>query len=45
MTLHAGEMIESAKNIRTAVKYGARRIGHGHRLILDEDLIKEVIEK
>ena len=29
MTIHAGEQIDWEDNIRIALKYGAKRIGHG----------------
>ncbi|MFP4687866.1 MAG: adenosine deaminase, partial [bacterium] len=44
ITIHAGEA-GSVDNIREAIKLGAARIGHGVRLIDDEQLMQEVIEK
>lgn len=43
-TIHAGEA-DGPESVKEAIKYGARRIGHGVRSIEDEDLIKELIKK
>ena len=43
-TCHAGDSHE-AKEIRTAIEvFGSRRIGHGHHIIDDPQLIQEAIE-
>ena len=43
-TIHSGET-GNVENIRTAVDYGAKRIGHGLALIQDPDLMQEVARK
>lgn len=43
-TIHAGEC-GSTENVRLAVEYGARRIGHGIALIQDEALVQLCREK
>lgn len=43
-TIHAGEAA-GPENIRKAIDFGAKRIGHGVRLMEDETLEKEVAEK
>ncbi len=44
LTCHAGDSQEPVE-IRTAIElFGSRRIGHGHHIIDDPDLIKEAIE-
>lgn len=45
ITCHAGDSQEPIE-IRTAIEvFGSRRIGHGHHIIDDLDLVKEAIEK
>jgi len=44
MTIHAGEA-SGAESVKKAIKYGAKRIGHGIRAYEDENLIKEIVEK
>lgn len=42
ITIHAGE-VGNAEFVERAVKdYGATRIGHGYRIILDEDLMDDM---
>eukprot|EP00586_Coscinodiscus_wailesii_P006422 CAMPEP_0172489962 /NCGR_PEP_ID=MMETSP1066-20121228/20261_1 /TAXON_ID=671091 /ORGANISM="Coscinodiscus wailesii, Strain CCMP2513" /LENGTH=421 /DNA_ID=CAMNT_0013258201 /DNA_START=24 /DNA_END=1289 /DNA_ORIENTATION=- len=42
VTMHAGE-VGGAENVRKAVEeYGAKRIGHGYRVIQDEALMEEM---
>lgn len=43
-TIHAGEA-DGRESIKSAIDFGASRIGHGVKIITEEDLIKEVIEK
>lgn len=43
-TIHAGEA-DGYDSIKSAIDFGATRLGHGVRIIEHEDLIKEVIEK
>lgn len=43
-TIHAGEAA-GVDSMKCAVKFGARRIGHGVAAIKDEAFIKELIEK
>lgn len=43
-TIHAGEA-DGKESIEAAIKFGAKRIGHGIRILEDDKLIKEVIEK
>lgn len=43
-TIHAGEA-DGPESIRSALQFGAKRIGHGVRCIEDEELMKELIEK
>ena len=43
-TIHAGEA-DGVESIRSAIKFGAKRIGHGVRAIEDKDLLKEIKEK
>lgn len=40
-TIHAGEA-DGAKSIRTAIMFGANRIGHGVRCVEDESLMKQL---
>lgn len=44
MTIHAGEA-DGPESIRTALSFGAKRIGHGVRCIEDEALMDELAEK
>jgi len=45
VTMHAGE-VGNSSNIKDAVQnYGATRIGHGYRIIVDPDLMKEMRKK
>lgn len=43
-TIHAGEA-DGKDSIKSAISFGAKRIGHGIRIVEDEELIKKVIEK
>lgn len=43
-TIHAGEA-DGAESVRLAVEYGARRIGHGVRIIEDAEVYRLVKEK
>ncbi|MEA4987508.1 MAG: adenosine deaminase [Anaerovorax sp.] len=42
-TIHAGE-VECAENVKTAIEFGARRIGHGHHCIDDANVLRLVLE-
>lgn len=44
MTIHAGEA-DGPESIRTALKCGAKRIGHGIRAVEDKELVKILAEK
>ena len=43
-TIHAGEA-DGADSVRTAIEFGAKRIGHGIRSIQDESVLKMIKEK
>ncbi len=43
-TIHAGEA-DGRESIKSAITFGATRIGHGVNIVSEEDLIKEVIDK
>lgn len=43
-TIHAGEA-DGVESIRSAIKFGARRIGHGVRAIESDELVKEIAAK
>lgn len=43
-TIHAGEA-DGPESIKTAINFGAKRIGHGVYGILDKELLKELISK
>lgn len=43
-TIHSGET-GNVENVRTAIEYGASRIGHGLALIQDRDLMQEVARR
>lgn len=43
-TIHAGEA-DGAQSVRTAVNFGARRIGHGVAAVNDIDLLSEIKRK
>lgn len=43
-TIHAGEA-DGKDSIKSAILFGAKRLGHGVRIIEDEKLLKEAIEK
>ena len=43
-TIHAGEA-DGPESIKSAIKFGATRIGHGVRVVEDEDLIKVIKSK
>lgn len=42
-TIHAGEA-DGAESIKAALKFGAKRIGHGVRVVEDRELLKQMIE-
>lgn len=42
-TIHAGEA-DGASSIKAAISFGAKRIGHGVRILQSQDLIEEVKE-
>lgn len=44
ITIHAGEA-GTSKEVKDAISYGAKRIGHGIKIINDEEAIKLVKEK
>jgi len=44
MTIHAGEA-DGPESIRTALRFGAKRIGHGVRSIEDPELVSYLAEK
>lgn len=44
ITIHAGEA-DGRESIKSAIDFETSRIGHGVRIITEEDLIKEVIDK
>ena len=45
ITIHAGE-VGGTENVKRAVRdYGATRIGHGYRIVMDEDLMDEMKQK
>lgn len=44
ITIHAGEA-DGRESIKSAIDFEASRIGHGVKIITEEDLIKEVIDK
>ena len=43
-TIHAGEA-DGAESVKTAINFGAKRIGHGVYSIYDNELLKEIIDK
>ena len=43
-TIHAGEA-DGPKSVKTAIKYGAKRIGHGVRIYEDPEVMALVIKK
>ena len=43
-TIHAGEA-DGPQSVKTALDFGAKRIGHGIHCVQDENVLKEVIEK
>lgn len=43
-TCHAGET-EGTDNLRAALEMGVRRIGHGTRLVDDEELLRETVRR
>lgn len=43
-TIHAGEA-DGPESIKSAISFGAKRIGHGVRVIEDEALLEKVIKK
>jgi len=43
-TIHAGEA-DGPQSMRAALRFGAKRIGHGVRCLEDEELVKELIDK
>lgn len=46
ITMHAGEVAAEGDNVKAAIReYGATRIGHGYRIVGDDDLVKEMKEK
>lgn len=42
-TIHAGEA-DGAESIKSALHFGAKRIGHGVKCLEDEELVKELID-
>lgn len=42
-TIHAGE-VECAEDVRTAISFGARRIGHGHHCVDDPEILQLVLD-
>ncbi len=42
ITIHAGEVGDAQFVERSVKDYGATRIGHGYRVVLDERLMKEM---
>lgn len=44
LVIHSGET-GNVENVRSAIEFGARRIGHGIALIKDPDLMKEAAKK
>jgi adenosine deaminase len=44
LTVHSGEA-SGASSVKSAIKYGAVRIGHGIKSIEDDSVIKELVEK
>lgn len=43
-TIHAGEA-DGKESVKTAISFGTKRLGHGVRIIEDENLIKEAVKK
>lgn len=43
LTIHAGDN-GLPQNVATVIDYGATRVGHGHRCIEDEEVLRKVIE-
>ena len=44
LTIHSGEA-SGSESVKSALKYGASRIGHGIRSIDDESVVKELIDR
>ena len=44
LTVHSGEA-SGASSVKSAIKYGAVRIGHGIKSIEDDSVIKDLVEK
>lgn len=43
-TIHAGEA-DGASSVKSAIAFGAKRIGHGIRCLEDKDLVNQIIDK
>ena len=43
-TIHAGEA-DGPESVKSAISFGAKRIGHGVRVIEDESLLEKIIKK
>lgn len=43
-TIHAGEA-DGVSNIKSAIEFGAKRIGHGIRAVEDQNIMNEIMER